>query len=177
MGLRINCSIFKWNLYRMPKNFLSSRLCKLLTISTREFNQFYQKSLSNKRMMKLDSSKKSRTKLNNLVLNFKRFLKKKSRGMSICKIQCSLIRSILLIPNLTVFFKIEKPFLALFHLLKKYLAKRKVERRQRSMDNSAQKTRRLTKRLTNRNNMNETEKILKISTRKSKNFSIRSKIS
>lgn len=158
----------------MPKNFLNSKLCKLLMISTREFNRFYQRNPSNKRMMKLDFSKKSRIKSNNLVLNFKRYLKNKSKGMSICKILWSLIKSILLIPNLTVFFKIEKPFLALFHLLKRYLAKRKVENRQRQMDNFVQKTRRLTKRPTNRSNMNEIEKMLKILTRKSKNFSIRS---
>lgn len=48
---------------------------------TKEFNQSYLKSQSNKKMMMLDTSRKSKMKSKNLELSLKESQKKKSKDM------------------------------------------------------------------------------------------------
>ncbi len=94
---------------------------------TKKFNLFYLNNQNNKKMIKLDSSKKSKTRLNSSVLNCKRYPNNKLKDMLICKTRVNLINSSLLILNLTVFFKIDKPFQELFLPLNKFLDKKRAE--------------------------------------------------
>lgn len=94
---------------------------------TKESSPFYLNNLNNKKMIKSGSSKKSKIKLNNSVLNCKRYPNNKFKDMLICKTQVNLINSFLLILSLTVFFKIDKLYQEPFLPLNKSLDRKRAE--------------------------------------------------
>lgn len=154
----------------MHKNYLNNKSCKWSTILTKEFSRFFHRNPNNKRMTKLDFLKKFKIKLRSLVLSSKKFPRNKLKGMSICKTQESLTKSSLQIMNLTVFFKIDKPFQAPSLQSSKSLAKKKVGKKLKLMDSFVPKIRRPIKNLTKKSSTKEIGKISETSMKKLKNY-------
>lgn len=169
----IFCTL-KLNWCKMLIYFTKSKFMEFWKNSIKEFSLFYQNNQKNRKMMKLDISKKYKTKSSNLELNCKEFQKKKFRDMWICKVLESQIKSSLQIPNLIAFYKIEKLFQGQFLLLNKCLVRKKAEKRPKLMVNCVIKTKRHIKNLMMKDSMKGTGKTLKTLMKKLRNCFLKS---
>lgn len=145
--------------------------------STKEFNPSYQSNRKNKKTMRLDFSRRFKTKSSNSVPNCKEFPKKKLKDMLTCKALENLTKSSLQILNLTVFQKIDKLSQARFHQLSKCLVKKKVEKRLKLTVNFVTKIKKPIKSLMIKNNMKGIERTSKTLIRKYKSCLLKSIIS
>ena len=115
LAWRISCSTLKSRSCKTLKNFTSKKLSKWLTTSTRESSPSCQKSQNNKRTMKSDSSRKSKTKLKNSASSLKKSPKTKSNVICSYRIPEKLTLSFPLTPNSTTSSKTGKQFPVPFH--------------------------------------------------------------
>lgn len=127
--------------------------------SIKESNQFYPKNRDRKKMTKLDFLRKLKIKLRSLALNSKKSQRKKWKDILTCKIQENLTKSSLQILSWTAFSKTGKPFQEPSHRSKKCSAKRKAERKLKSMGSFAIKTRKHTKKRMMKDSTIEIERI------------------
>ena len=158
----------------MPKDSLSRKLCKLLMTLTRESSPSYRRNLNNKKMMKLDSSKKYKIKSRSLVFNSKKSPRKKSIVTFSYRTQEIQTLNFLLTLNSTTFSKTDKPFLVPSLQSNNFLVKRKVESRPKSMGSFVPKTRTLTKSGMMKSNTKGTERMSETLTKKLRNSSMKS---